>query len=98
MVMVSRFTCTTLSALGAYGRCGASQFGVKVQHRWIKPRNLEKNAHFARAYSSLNVYNEAFIKARENPELFWTEAGLDISWFNRWTKTLDCSDKVFPKW
>ncbi|KAK3544884.1 hypothetical protein QTP86_027581 [Hemibagrus guttatus] len=97
MFMFSRFTCTTLTTLGAYGRCHASQFGGKLQHMWIKPRNLEKNSS-TRSYSRLNVYDEVFIKVRENPELFWSEAAQNISWAHRWTKTLDCADKVFPKW
>lgn len=77
----------------APGRWDTSQLGVKLQHRWIIPRNSD-----TRSYSSRNVYHEAFRKAGEKPELFWSEAAQKITWFQRWTKTLDCTDKVFPKW
>lgn len=88
--MLSRFSWTSVTA-----RWNASQFGL--QHSWITPTNLVKNS-FTRFYSSLNVYNETFIKAAENPELFWSEAAQNTSWSHTWTKTLDCTDKVFPKW
>ncbi|XP_017349230.1 acyl-CoA synthetase short-chain family member 3, mitochondrial [Ictalurus punctatus] len=81
----------------APGRWDTSQLGVKLQHRWIIPRNSVRNSD-TRSYSSRNVYHEAFRKAGEKPELFWSEAAQKITWFQRWTKTLDCTDKVFPKW
>lgn len=95
--MFSRFTWARFTTLGVYGRWNASQFGVKLQHSWIIPRNFVTNS-FTRLYSSLNVYDEAFIKAAEKPELFWSEAAQNTTWFQRWTKTLDCTDKVLPKW
>ncbi|MCJ8742922.1 hypothetical protein PDJAM_G00087890 [Pangasius djambal] len=97
MAMFRRFTRANLCAPGAYGRWNASQLGVQLQHRSITASNFVKNS-FPRLFSSLNVYDEAFLKAAEKPELFWSETAHNLTWFQTWTKTLDCTDKVFPKW
>ncbi|XP_026765770.2 acyl-CoA synthetase short-chain family member 3, mitochondrial isoform X1 [Pangasianodon hypophthalmus] len=97
MAMIRRFMWASFSAPGAYARWNASQLGLQLQHRRIIASNSVKNS-FPRVFSSLNVYDEAFLKARENPERFWSETAHNITWFQTWTKTLDCTDKVFPKW
>lgn len=58
----------------------------------------EHRKHFIRAFSSKYTYEDAFGLAREKPEKFWSEAARGITWFEHWTKTLDNTDTVFPKW
>ncbi|XP_078797989.1 acyl-CoA synthetase short-chain family member 3, mitochondrial isoform X2 [Oryzias latipes] len=51
-----------------------------------------------RFYASDCAYSRAFSAAREQPDVFWGEKGLDIDWFEPWTKTLHVEDPVFPNW
>uniref|UniRef100_A0A3P9KKD6 Acyl-CoA synthetase short-chain family member 3, mitochondrial n=1 Tax=Oryzias latipes TaxID=8090 RepID=A0A3P9KKD6_ORYLA len=51
-----------------------------------------------RFYASDCAYSRAFAAAREQPDVFWGEKGLDIDWFEPWTKTLHVEDPVFPNW
>uniref|UniRef100_A0A3P9HJ81 Acyl-CoA synthetase short-chain family member 3, mitochondrial n=1 Tax=Oryzias latipes TaxID=8090 RepID=A0A3P9HJ81_ORYLA len=51
-----------------------------------------------RFYASDCAYSRAFAAAREQPDVFWGEKGLDIDWFEPWTKTLHVDDPVFPNW
>lgn len=53
---------------------------------------------FIRAFSTKYTYEDAFGLARDKPEKFWSEAADGITWFERWTQTLDNTDTVFPKW
>lgn len=54
--------------------------------------------HFIRGFSSKYTYEDAFGLARDKPEEFWSEAADCITWFERWTQTLNQTDTVFPKW
>lgn len=64
--------------------------------------SADLNKYFAlqccRKYASDTAYSRAFASARDNPETFWGEVGLDINWFEPWTKTLHVEDPVFPNW
>ncbi|KAF5889236.1 acyl-CoA synthetase short-chain family member 3, mitochondrial, partial [Clarias magur] len=90
MDMLRSFTCCT--GLSALRVCGTQL------HSRIKPRRVVYREPLTRFYSAPSVYNEAFMRAGVTPELFWTEAAHNITWSQSWTKTLDCTDKVFPKW
>ncbi|KAG7454666.1 hypothetical protein MATL_G00262150 [Megalops atlanticus] len=48
--------------------------------------------------TSNTAYDEAFSSARDTPEVFWSKAAENVSWFEPWSKTLDVTDPVFPKW
>ncbi|KAI1882031.1 hypothetical protein AGOR_G00246510 [Albula goreensis] len=43
-------------------------------------------------------YAEAFNTARDTPQVFWSKAAENISWFEPWSQTLDLSNPIFPKW
>uniref|UniRef100_A0A3Q3AHX4 Acyl-CoA synthetase short-chain family member 3, mitochondrial n=1 Tax=Kryptolebias marmoratus TaxID=37003 RepID=A0A3Q3AHX4_KRYMA len=55
-------------------------------------------AHGCRFYASDSAYSRALCAARDQPETFWAEMGLDINWFEPWRKTLHVEDPVFPNW
>ncbi|KAI5093790.1 acyl-CoA synthetase short-chain family member 3, mitochondrial [Silurus meridionalis] len=87
MRVISRFTCTTSSLLE-----------VRGQNRWLRPGDGVRRWFSPRFCSSLDSYTEAFRKAAEEPERFWSEAAHSITWLQKWNKTLDCTDEVFPRW
>lgn len=94
-----KFSCT-----GVSGPCYLQNVKTNIGHGCIpvayKP-NTNYNAyrkHFIRAFSSKYTYEDAFGLARDKPEKFWSEAACGITWFEHWTKTLDNTDTVFPKW
>ncbi|CAH1256204.1 ACSS3 [Branchiostoma lanceolatum] len=43
-------------------------------------------------------YDEAFRRARDQPEDFWGEQAENIVWTRRWDRVLDATDPVHPKW
>ncbi|RVE56544.1 hypothetical protein OJAV_G00222600 [Oryzias javanicus] len=55
-------------------------------------------AQSRRFYASDCAYGRAFAAARDQPEAFWGERGLEIDWFQPWSKTLHVEDPVFPNW
>ncbi|KAI8512962.1 Acyl-CoA synthetase short-chain member 3, mitochondrial [Branchiostoma belcheri] len=44
------------------------------------------------------AYDEAFRRARDQPEEFWGEQAENIVWTRRWDRVLDATDPVHPKW
>lgn len=88
------------SSTGVYGQC----YLPKVKTTFLRAckqqiQNCKTHRkHFVRGFSSKHTYEDAFGLARDKPDTFWSEAALGITWFERWTKTLDNSDLVFPKW
>uniref|UniRef100_A0A3P9KKG6 Acyl-CoA synthetase short-chain family member 3, mitochondrial n=1 Tax=Oryzias latipes TaxID=8090 RepID=A0A3P9KKG6_ORYLA len=51
-----------------------------------------------RFYASDCAYSRAFAAAREQPDVFWGEKGLDIDWFEPWTKTLHNNKSSNTTW
>ncbi|XP_019639821.1 PREDICTED: acyl-CoA synthetase short-chain family member 3, mitochondrial-like isoform X2 [Branchiostoma belcheri] len=45
-----------------------------------------------------SAYDEAFRRARDQPEEFWGEQAENIVWTRRWDRVLDATDPVHPKW
>nr|XP_023694411.1 acyl-CoA synthetase short-chain family member 3, mitochondrial [Paramormyrops kingsleyae] len=45
-----------------------------------------------------STYSREFRGARDNPEIFWSRVAENITWFEPWSRTLDCNDPIFPKW
>lgn len=45
-----------------------------------------------------DAYEQAFRSARDTPEVFWSKAAENISWFETWRQTLDIGNPVSPKW
>ncbi|KAJ8402417.1 hypothetical protein AAFF_G00369060 [Aldrovandia affinis] len=45
-----------------------------------------------------DTYAQAFSSARDTPEVFWSKAAENISWFEHWSQTLDTSNPISPKW
>ncbi|KAJ8332431.1 hypothetical protein SKAU_G00426040 [Synaphobranchus kaupii] len=43
-------------------------------------------------------YEQAFRSARDTPEVFWSKAAENISWFETWSQTLDTTNPISPKW
>ncbi|MGW8272993.1 MAG: AMP-binding protein, partial [Thermodesulfovibrionales bacterium] len=43
-------------------------------------------------------YDEAFEESIGNPESFWGRAAGDISWYRKWDRVLDDSNKPFYRW
>jgi propionyl-CoA synthetase len=43
-------------------------------------------------------YQEAFDRSINDPEGFWGDAAEEITWFKRWDKVLDDSNKPFYRW
>jgi propionyl-CoA synthetase len=43
-------------------------------------------------------YEEAFTRSINDPEGFWGEAAESISWYKKWDKVLDDSNKPFYRW
>uniref|UniRef100_A0AAY5F5K1 Acyl-CoA synthetase short-chain family member 3, mitochondrial n=1 Tax=Electrophorus electricus TaxID=8005 RepID=A0AAY5F5K1_ELEEL len=53
---------------------------------------------FSRALSVKYTRDEAFCKARDQPANFWADAARGVAWFEPWTRALDSTDLIFPKW
>ncbi|XP_024143978.1 acyl-CoA synthetase short-chain family member 3, mitochondrial isoform X1 [Oryzias melastigma] len=76
----------------------------RVLGRWSRCGTATASAHeraaaqSCRFYASDCAYSRAFAAARDQPEVFWGERGLEIDWFQPWTKTLHVEDPVFPNW
>lgn len=86
---------TALGSRGAFGTGFSGHVGARQwTGRWIDPTR----GRFIRSFSHLVKYDDVFKAAREEPERFWSDAAGDLTWFQKWNKTLDSSDKMFPKW
>jgi propionyl-CoA synthetase len=44
------------------------------------------------------AYQQAFSRSINDPEGFWGEAAEEISWYKKWDKVLDDSNKPFYRW
>ncbi len=44
------------------------------------------------------AYEQAFSRSINDPEGFWGEAAEEISWYKKWDKVLDDSNKPFYRW
>uniref|UniRef100_A0A4W4HPC8 Acyl-CoA synthetase short-chain family member 3, mitochondrial n=2 Tax=Electrophorus electricus TaxID=8005 RepID=A0A4W4HPC8_ELEEL len=67
---------------------------------WAKFLAFRTNARnsFSRALSVKYTRDEAFCKARDQPANFWADAARGVAWFEPWTRALDSTDLIFPKW
>ncbi|XP_036376101.1 acyl-CoA synthetase short-chain family member 3, mitochondrial [Megalops cyprinoides] len=63
----------------------------------VSTRCLRVSSQYCNRASN-TAYDEAFSSARDTPEVFWSKAAENVSWFEPWSKTLDVTDPVFPKW
>ncbi len=72
-----------------------SESSVLNQGQLFKPSaEFTANAHI----SSEAQYQEMYKKSIEQPEQFWAEVAENFTWFKKWDKVLDWSDKPFAKW
>jgi propionyl-CoA synthetase len=46
----------------------------------------------------MGKYEEVFQRSIQDPDGFWGEAAEDISWYRKWDKVLDDSNKPFYRW
>ena len=43
-------------------------------------------------------YEQAYARSISDPEGFWGEAAEEITWYKKWDKVLDDSNKPFYRW
>lgn len=68
---------------------------VLNQGQVFKPTpEFTANAHI----NSEEQYQEMYKKSIEQPEEFWGEVAENFTWFKKWDKVLDWSEKPFAKW
>jgi acetyl-CoA synthetase len=50
------------------------------------------------AQARIQDWNAMYTLADEKPEMFWAERAEELSWYRKWDKVLDDSNKPFYKW
>ncbi|HEX5086334.1 MAG TPA: acetyl-coenzyme A synthetase N-terminal domain-containing protein, partial [Nocardioides sp.] len=61
----------------------------REERRFEPPQELAANA---------NLTEEAYDRARNDPEAFWAEQAERLSWASKWDRVLDWDDPPFAKW
>ncbi len=57
-----------------------------------------KRSRRTRTGGNMGRYDEIFQRSVTDPEAFWGEAAGNISWYKKWDKVLDDSNKPFYRW
>nr|XP_055046760.1 acyl-CoA synthetase short-chain family member 3, mitochondrial [Misgurnus anguillicaudatus] len=97
--LLDKFSCTSVSESFRLSKV-KTNFWHGCRPLVYQPQSVcnAHRKHVTRGFSSKHAYEDAFGKARDKPETFWNKAASGITWFEHWTKTLDKTDTVFPKW
>lgn len=62
------------------------------------PNLFPQQSGTARTVADPRLYDEAFRRARDDPDAFWAEAAQGVHWYKQWDRVLDNSNPPFSKW